>query len=204
MRSQYILQLVCCPIRTQVWVRTRASKDCCQQSGSYRVGAAMSSWSGAGLGACRVKLHRDRRAASRPLILAATIVVMSALAESPAVAQTAANPIDILFVGNSFTHGRYPPALNYNAGPGNGTDSNSVHDLLCPSLNAQGGCTSGAEAVSAVTPTTANTPGGTLSGQLSYRKPIRRLSTRRLGRLPVWPVSSCNSPRKPGCTTTSH
>ena len=128
----------------------------------------MSSWSGAGLGACRVKLHGDRRAASRPLILAATIVVMSALAESPAVAQTAANPIDILFVGNSFTHGRYPPALNYNAGPGNGTDSNSVHDLLCPSLNAQGGCTSGAEAVSAVTPTTANTPGGTLSGQLSY------------------------------------
>jgi autotransporter-associated beta strand protein len=128
----------------------------------------MNCWSGGGVGACRVKLYGDRPAASRRFIVAATIAVTSALAESPALAQTAANPIDILFVGNSFTHGRYPPALNYNAGPGNGTDSNSVHDLLCPSLNAQGGCTSGAGAVSAVTPTTANTPGGTLSGQLTY------------------------------------
>src|SRR3984957_17667629 len=128
----------------------------------------MNCWSGGGVGPCRVKLYGDRPAASRRFIVAATIAVTSALAESPALAQTAANPIDILFVGNSFTHGRYPPALNYNAGPGNGTDSNSVHDLLCPSLNAQGGCTSGAGAVSAVTPTTANTPGGTLSGQLTY------------------------------------
>jgi hypothetical protein len=128
----------------------------------------MSSWSGAGLGACRVKPAGKRRAASGRSILAATIVVTLALAESPALAQTAANPIEILFIGNSFTHGRYPPALNYNAGPGNGTGSNSVHDLLCPSLNAQGACTSGAGAVGAVTPTAANTPGGTLSGQLSY------------------------------------
>ncbi len=129
----------------------------------------MSSWSGAGLGACRVKLHGDRRAASRPLILAATIVVMSALAESPAVAQTAANPIELLFVGNSFTHGRYPPALNYNAGTAASVgDPNVVHDLLCPSTTATGPCTSGAEAVAPVTPTSANTPGATVSQQLTY------------------------------------
>ena len=94
--------------------------------------------------------------------------MMSVLAACPALAQTAANPIEILFVGNSFTHARIPRALNYNAGPGNGTDSNSVHDLLCPSLTASGACTSGAEAVSAVTPTTANAPGGTVSAQLTY------------------------------------
>jgi autotransporter-associated beta strand protein len=128
----------------------------------------MSSWSGAGLGACLIKPDGYRRAAFGRSILVAAIVVTSALAESPALAQTAANPIEILFIGNSFTHGRYPPALNYNAGPGNGTGSNSVHDLLCPSLNAQGACTSGAGAVGAVTPTSANTPGGSLSGQLSY------------------------------------
>jgi autotransporter-associated beta strand protein len=125
-------------------------------------------WRRAGLYVCRAKVDGDRLAARPQLILAATIAMISVLAESPAVAQTAANPVEILFVGNSFTHGKYPPALNYNAGPGNGTDINSVHDLLCPSLNAQGACTSGAGAVSAVTPTTANTPGATLSAQLTY------------------------------------
>jgi len=75
----------------------------------------------------------------------------------------AADPTKVLFVGNSYTHGRYTPALNYNAGPGNGTDSALVHDLLCPSLP----CT-GAEGVVPVVPTSANTPGGTLLGQLVY------------------------------------
>ena len=77
--------------------------------------------------------------------------------------QALADPVEILFVGNSYTHGRYQPVLGYNAGPGNGTGTSQVHDLLCPSLP----CT-GAEAGPQVTPTTANTPGGTLSGQLNY------------------------------------
>jgi hypothetical protein len=75
----------------------------------------------------------------------------------------AADTIDILFVGNSITHGRYPPALNYNAGPGNAPGNNLVHDLLCPSLP----CT-GVEGIAPVVPTAANTPGGTLAGQLTY------------------------------------
>jgi hypothetical protein len=77
--------------------------------------------------------------------------------------QALAAPVEILFVGNSYTHGRYQPVLGYNAGPGNGTGTGQVHDLLCPSLP----CT-GAEAGPQVTPTTANTPGGSLSGQLNY------------------------------------
>jgi hypothetical protein len=128
----------------------------------------MPSWSGAGFGVCAVKSEEGGRAVRACLIPAATIAMMLVLTERPAVAQTAANPIEILFVGNSFTHGRYPPALNYNAGPGNSTNSNLVHDLLCPSLNTAGMCTSGAEAVAPVTPTAANTPGGTLLGQLEY------------------------------------
>ncbi|WP_246785023.1 autotransporter domain-containing protein [Bradyrhizobium sp. S69] len=84
-------------------------------------------------------------------------------------AQTAANPIELLFVGNSFTHGRYPPALNYNAGNAASVGNpNVVHDLLCPSTSATGACTSGAEAVAPVTPTSANTPGATVSQQLTY------------------------------------
>ena len=108
------------------------------------------------------------RAARACLIPPATIAKMLVLPESAAVAQTASDPIEILFLGNSFTHGKYPPALNYNAGPGNSTDSNVVHDLLCPSLTPSGACTSGAEAVAPVTPTTANTPGATVLGQLNY------------------------------------
>jgi len=38
-------------------------------------------------------------------------------------------PINILFVGDSFTNGRYEPERGYNAGFG----TNNVHDLLCPS-----------------------------------------------------------------------
>jgi hypothetical protein len=102
------------------------------------------------------------------LFLASTLAVATVLATGPAAAQDPANPVEILFLGNSFMHGRYSPALNYNAGPGNSTNSNLVHDLLCPSLTAAGTCTSGAEAVAAVTPTAANTPGGTLLGQLAY------------------------------------
>jgi autotransporter-associated beta strand protein len=93
----------------------------------------------------------------------------SVLAESPAAAQTAANPIELLFVGNSFTHGKYPPALNYNAGTAASVgDPSVVHDLLCPATTATGPCTSGAEAVPHVVPTSANTPGANLTAQLNY------------------------------------
>jgi hypothetical protein len=74
-----------------------------------------------------------------------------------------AQDTNILFVGNSYTHGRYQPVLGYNAGAGSNSSDSVVHDLLCPALP----CT-GAEAGPQVTPTTSNTPGGSLAGQLSY------------------------------------
>jgi hypothetical protein len=90
------------------------------------------------------------------------VVVAAVLAAAPVVAD--ADPINILFVGNSFTHGRYAPVLNYNAGPANAAGDGVVHDLLCPTA----GCTGTVEAGPAVTPTSANTPGSTVAGQLSY------------------------------------
>lgn len=79
--------------------------------------------------------------------------------------QAAASPIDILFVGNSYTHGRYDPALNYNAGAASNTSNSVVHDLLCPGTGTT--CTSGVEDAPVVVPTS-STPGGTLAGQLAY------------------------------------
>ena len=76
-----------------------------------------------------------------------------------------ADPVDILFVGNSFTHGRYTPALNYNAGAASNPSNAVVHDLLCPGTGTT--CTSGVEAVPPVNPGP-GTPGGTLLGQLNY------------------------------------
>lgn len=78
-------------------------------------------------------------------------------------AEAAADPIKILFVGNSFTHGRYNPALNYNAGPAN-SGPGVVHDLLCPTA----GCSGTPEGVAAVTPSQSPPPGATLTNQLSY------------------------------------
>jgi hypothetical protein len=80
--------------------------------------------------------------------------------------QAAADPIDILFVGNSYTHGRYDPALNYNAGAASNPSNSVVHDLLCPGTGTT--CTSGVEDTPAIVPTSSNTPGGTLAGQLNY------------------------------------
>ena len=77
--------------------------------------------------------------------------------------QAHADVVNILFVGNSYTHGRYDPVLNYNAGPADAPGNDTVHDLLCPSAPC-----GGVEAGPQVTPTAANTPGGTPSGQLSY------------------------------------
>jgi len=97
------------------------------------------------------------------------LVVTAVLVASPAAAQTAANPIELLFVGNSFTHSKYPPSLNYNAGTAASVgDPSVVHDLLCPSTTATGACTSGAEAVPRVVPTSANTPGADLTAKLNY------------------------------------
>jgi autotransporter-associated beta strand protein len=126
-------------------------------------------WRRAGLYECRAKVDGDRLIARPQFILAAALAVTSVLVESPAIAQTAANPIELLFVGNSFTHGKYPPALNYNAGTAASVgDPSVVHDLLCPATTATGPCTSGAEAVPRVVPTSVNTPGANLTAQLNY------------------------------------
>jgi len=95
-------------------------------------------------------------APSPQMIAAATLLLGMA-------GQARADVVNILFVGNSYTHGRYDPVLNYNASPGNTPGNGTVHDLLCPSAPC-----GGAEAGPQVTPTSANTPGGTLSGQLSF------------------------------------
>lgn len=92
-----------------------------------------------------------------PRMLAASTLVLGMAS------QAHADVVNILFVGNSYTHGRYDPVLNYNAGPANAPGNSTVHDLLCP--NSPCGSV---EAGPQVTPTTTNTPGGTLSGQLSY------------------------------------
>jgi hypothetical protein len=74
-----------------------------------------------------------------------------------------ADPTSILFVGNSYTHGRYNPVLNYNAGYGDNPGNDVVHDLLCASPSS---CP--VEGVAPVLPTGANTPGGTTAAQLAY------------------------------------
>ena len=125
--------------------------------------------SGVDAGARRVRSAGDSWSMHAYLVLPATIAVTSVLAAGPAMAQTAADPIELLFVGNSFTHGKYPPALNYNAGTAASvSDPSVVHDLLCPAVTASGACTSGAEAVPRVVPTSANTPGANLTAQLNY------------------------------------
>ena len=94
------------------------------------------------------------------------VVAVAALLALLAGRQAVADPINILFVGNSYTHGRYDPALNYNAGAASNPSNSVVHDLLCPGTGTT--CASGVEAVAPVVPTTSNTPGGTLAGQLNY------------------------------------
>ena len=83
--------------------------------------------------------------ASRHSVLrcALPLVAGLGLAVSTSAAQAQTN---ILFVGNSYTHGRYAPALNYNAGDASDPSSSVVHDLLCPGTGT-GACTSGVEQV---------------------------------------------------------
>ncbi len=89
----------------------------------------------------------------RPVVLSGTILLLTA---APALA----DPIEILFVGNSFTHGRYDPALNYNGGSATSTGTGVVHDLL-----------SGTAAENPnpyANPDQTPPPGATLSQQLTY------------------------------------
>jgi len=81
-------------------------------------------------------------------------------ASMPTFASAAGPPVKILFIGNSFTHGRYEPVRTFNAGFG----GDNVHDLLCPSVAT---CSS-AEQGSQITPSEAPPPGSTLSAQLAY------------------------------------
>jgi hypothetical protein len=84
--------------------------------------------------------------------------MLSAL--TPTLASAAEPPVKILFIGNSFTHGRYDPVRTYNAGFG----ADNVHDLLCPSVAA---CSS-AEQGSQIIPSETPPPGTSLSAQLAY------------------------------------
>ncbi|HET6184801.1 MAG TPA: PEP-CTERM sorting domain-containing protein [Acetobacteraceae bacterium] len=90
-------------------------------------------------------------------MLLRAIPVALALAAAAATGAMA-NPIEILFLGNSFTHGRYDPVRNYNAGFG----ANDVHDLLCPTAAT---CT---EPSVQVDPALNPPPGATLGAQLNY------------------------------------
>ncbi len=74
-----------------------------------------------------------------------------------------ADPVSILFVGNSFTHGRYNPALNYNAGAAD-AGPGVVHDLLCPTA----GCAGTVEGVPAIVPSQTPPPGATVLDQLNF------------------------------------
>jgi len=78
---------------------------------------------------------------------------------------------NILFVGNSYTHGRYSPALNYLAGDASDTSNLVVHDLLCPGTTV-GACSSGVEKVTPQYPTSASLTGpagsSALGTQLTY------------------------------------
>lgn len=95
---------------------------------------------------------------ARLLFTPVFMAAVSALAPVPATA--AAAPINILFVGNSFTHGRYDPVRTYNAGFG----ANDVHDLLCPSPAA---CSSAEQGVQ-IDPAKTPPPGASVSAQLAY------------------------------------
>jgi hypothetical protein len=95
---------------------------------------------------------------ARAQVALVTFATLPAL--TPILAPAAESPVKILFVGNSFTHGRYEPVRTYNGGFG----ADNVHDLLCPSLAT---CRS-AEQGSQITPSETPPPGTNLSTQLSY------------------------------------
>jgi hypothetical protein len=100
--------------------------------------------------------------------LLGTLAIATLLAAAPAFA----DPIEILFVGNSFTNAKYAPVRNYqggyDSGPGAATGAH-VHDLQCPSAAS---C-SAAEKVTTSVPSTnpaviSNPSYPTLQSQLNY------------------------------------
>ena len=119
---------------------------------------------------CAVTLRRIlpgllNRLVSRLVLVAVVTVTCSATS-------VFATPIEILFVGNSFTFGKYDPVRSYmggyDSGPGAAVGAH-VHDLQCPSAAA---CTT-AEKVAASVPSTnpavINNPNiPTLQSQLNY------------------------------------
>jgi hypothetical protein len=87
-------------------------------------------------------------------------LIGAGLVFEPIAASAVGAPVNILFVGDSFTHGRYEPVRTYDGGFGAG----DVHDLLCLSLAA---CTS-AEQGTQIDPARTPPPGSTLLEQLAY------------------------------------
>lgn len=100
----------------------------------------------------------SRTRTAHPFPVHAAVGLLLILGLLPATATAA--PINILFVGNSFTHGRYEPVRTYNGG----FAADDVHDLLCPSPAS---CSS-AEQGSQVNPALTPPPGSTLLQQLDY------------------------------------
>ncbi len=83
-----------------------------------------------------------------------------------------ATPIEILFVGNSFTFGKYDPVRSYmggyDSGPGAAVDAH-VHDLQCPSAAACSTAEKVAASVPSTDPAVINNPSiPTLQNQLNY------------------------------------
>jgi hypothetical protein len=89
-----------------------------------------------------------------------------------AAAPALAGPIEILFVGNSFTFGKYAPVRNYlggyDSGPGAATGAH-VHDLQCLSAATCSAAEGVATSVPSTNPAVINNPNfPTLQSQLNY------------------------------------
>ena len=83
-----------------------------------------------------------------------------------------ATPIEVLFVGNSFTFGKYDPVRSYMGGYDSGPGAVSgahVHDLQCPSAATCSAAESVAASVPSTNPAVINNPlNPTLQNQLDY------------------------------------
>ncbi len=100
-------------------------------------------------------------------MLAAALMLAAA---APALAQS--SPIEILFVGNSFTFGKYAPVRNYlggyDSGPGAATGAH-VHDLQCLTAATCSAAESVALSVPSTNPNVVNNPAyPDLASQLNY------------------------------------
>src|SRR5258705_12031103 len=84
-------------------------------------------------------------------------LLAAAMLSSGMAAEARADVVNILFVGNSYTYGKYDPVRNYMSGYDTGPGAVStphVHDLLCSSAAS---CSS-AESVSPVVTSQASPP----------------------------------------------